>query len=75
MWLERAVRKTRSWKVLTSKVQIEIGKNEVGKFGLKLEISSRSWKVWAEVGKSGLKLESFDLTRKKSSNFESCCLI
>ena len=32
-------KKTRSWKDLSSKFQNEIGKNEVGKFGLKLESS------------------------------------
>ena len=47
--------KTRSWKV-----RHEMRKNEVGKFGLKLESTT-------EVGKGLMKLESFDLTCKKST--------
>ena len=48
--MERAVGKTRSWKVFNWKVQYEIGMNEVGKFGpklerLKLENGWRSWEV------------------------------
>ena len=37
MKLERAVGKTKSWKLLCWKVLNEIEKNEVGKFGPKLE--------------------------------------
>ena len=50
--------RTRSWKLISWKVQNEIGKIEVGKFEPKLESSWRSWKVKGEVGKLGLKLES-----------------
>ena len=37
MQLERAVGKTRSWKLLSWKARNEIGKNKVGKFEPKLE--------------------------------------
>ena len=40
---ERAVEKTRSWKVLSWKVRHEIGKNDDGKFGLNLESPGQSW--------------------------------
>ena len=43
--------KSRNWKVLSWKVRYEIGQIDVGKFGLKLQSSRRSWKVPAEVGK------------------------
>ena len=36
---KRQFKKIRSWKVLNWKVRYEIGENEVGKFGLKLERS------------------------------------
>ena len=50
--------RTRSWKIISWKVQNEIGKIEVGKFEPKLESSWRSWEVRDEVGRLGLKLES-----------------
>ena len=69
--------KTRSWKVWH-----EIGKNEVEKFGLKLErmklesqIEVRKFEPkfegTTEVGKRMMKLESFDLTWKKPMRLES----
>ena len=50
--------RTRSWKVLSWKVENEFGKIEVEKFEPKLESSWRSWKVRGEAGKFELKLES-----------------
>ena len=48
-----------SWTVLSLNFRHELGKNEVWKFGLKLESSVRSWKVRAEIGKWWIKLQSF----------------
>ena len=48
MKMERAVRKTISWKFLNWKVQYEIGMIDVGKFKLKVTV---------EVGKFSIKLE------------------
>ena len=64
--MKRAVGKTRSWKVISGKVRHEIGKNKVGKFGLKLESLGRSWKVTVEVGKFSIKLESIIEVAKSS---------
>ena len=60
MLLERAVDRTRSWKVINWKVQNEIGKIEVGKFEPKLESSWRNLKARGEVEKCLMKLESLN---------------
>ena len=68
--------KTRSWKV-----RHEIGKNEVGKFGLKSESWGWSWKVlflrtWlnlkkAENGRSSIKLVSWKRTTQNTGSTRS----
>ena len=50
MFLERAVGKKVELDFLSWKVWNEIGKNEVGKLGLKFKSLGRSWKVTDEVG-------------------------